>query len=201
MTASVRPTIEDYVAAFCDAQITRKAVMDLSTLLAQVVGTQIQGVLPAQRLQVGHKYFGGSSRRHHLDAFIANEHYGLQLGIDVKGLNSASSLGKNWNNRVGDLHELATNHHQNFPRAVMGGVLAIPYDGLTQNTLRNIERAMHRLGGRRAITNEVNRLEAAALLVISKAERAIRSDIPSPDSPARFERFAATMAEVFQERW
>ena len=199
--ASDRPTIEDYVAEFCDAQITRKAVMGLSTLLAQVVGAEIQALLPTQRLQVGHKYFGGSSRRHHLDAFIANEHYGLQLGIDVKGLNSVSSLGKNWNNRVGDLHELATNHHQNFPRAVMCGVLAIPYDGLTQNTLRNIERAMHRLGSRRAVTNEMTRLEAAALLVISKAERAIRPDIPSPDSPARFERFASTMAEIFQERW
>jgi hypothetical protein len=201
MTDSVRPTIEDYVAAFCDAQITRKAVMDLSTLLAQVVAAQIQALLPKQRVQVGHKYFGGSSRRHHLDAFIANEHYGLQLGIDVKGLNSASSLGKNWNNRVGDLHELATNHHQNFPRAVMGGVLAIPYDGLTQNTLRNIERAMQHLGARRAVTNEYNRLESAALLVISKAERTIRPDIPAPDSAARFERFASTMAQLFQERW
>ena len=53
MTDSVRPTIEDYVAAFCDAQTTgRKTVMDLSKLLAQVVAAQIQALLPKQRVQV-----------------------------------------------------------------------------------------------------------------------------------------------------
>src|SRR6476659_3820617 len=114
------PTLDDYVREFSHAPISRKAVMDLSAMLARVVGSQLQNELPGAKVEVGHHSFGGAVRRHHLDAFIANAHLGLQLGIDVKGLNSASSVGKNWNNRIGDLHELATNHHHTFPKAVMG---------------------------------------------------------------------------------
>ena len=170
-------------------------------MLAHVVGSALQDKLPGVAVEVGHRDFGGSVRRHHLDAFVANAQLGLQLGVDVKGLNSARSVGKNWNNRVGDLHELATNHHQNFPRGVMGGVLAIPREGITPNTLRNIETAMGRMGGRRAVANAHNLLECACLIVISKDERRIVDDIPSPGSALRVERFAEIMSSVFKERW
>lgn len=195
------PTLRDYVDAFCDAPLTRKAVMDLSSILAKVVGSQLQNELPGVAVEVGHKSFGGSIRRHHLDAFVANVHLGLQLGVDVKGLNSPSSVGKNWNNRVGDLHELATNHHQSFPKAVMGGVLAIPYEGLGENILRNIEKTMLNMGGRRATTNAHSLFEQASLIVISKERRLILPDIPKKGSPLRIEAFAAAMADVFKQRW
>lgn len=195
------PTIADYAAAFCAAPLTRKAVNDLSSMLAQVVGTQLMVHLPGFPVTVGHRSFGGSVRRHHLDVWIANEHLGLQLGIDVKGLNSSASAGKNWNNRVGDLHELASNHHQVFPKAVLGGVLAIPFEGLTPGTLNNIERSMFNIGGRRALANAHNQLECSSLLVISKERLEIIPNLPSPDSPLRFERFASTMAEIFRQRW
>lgn len=195
------PTLRDYVEAFCDAPLTRKAVMDLSTILAKVVGAHLQSELPGVNVEVGQKSFGGSVRRHHLDAWVANVHLGLQLGVDVKGLNSPSSVGKNWNNRVGDLHELATNHHLSSPKAVMGGVLAIPYEGLGENILRNIERAMLNMGGRRATTNAQNLLEQACLIVISKERRLILPDIPKKGGPLRIEAFAAGMADVFKQRW
>lgn len=195
------PVLRDYVEAFCDAPLTRKAVMDLSSVLAKVVGAMLQEQLPGAAVEVGHRAFGGSVRRHHLDAFIANEHLGLQLGIDVKGLNSPSSVGKNWNNRVGDLHELATNHHQNFPRAVMGGVLAIPYEGLGASILQNIERSMLNMGGRRGTANAQNLFEQAALIVISKERRLILPDIPQKGGPLRIETFAASIADIFKQRW
>lgn len=195
------PTLRDYVEAFCDAPLTRKAVMDLSTILAKVVGSMLQEQLPGVAVEVGHRAFGGAVRRHHLDAFVANEHLGLQLGIDVKGLNSPSSVGKNWNNRVGDLHELATNHHQSFPRGVMGGVLAIPYEGLGPSILQNIERSMLHMGGRRGTANAQNLFEQASLIVISKERRLILPDIPQKGGPLRIETFAASIADVFKQRW
>lgn len=199
--AGSRPTLDDYVRDFCLAPPTRKVAMDLSSTLAKVVGSQLQSELPGQVVEVGHRAFGGSVRRHHLDAFIANSHYGLQLGIDVKGLNSASSVGRNWNNRIGDLHELATNHHINFPKAVMGGVLAVPYEGLTEGVLKNIERAMRNLGGRRAVTNANNLLEQACLIVISKERQLILPDVPSQDGPLRIEAYARSLATIFRQRW
>lgn len=199
--AGPTPTMDNYVQAFCDAPITRKAVMDLSTMLARVVGSELQKELPGVLVEVGHRSFGGSIRRHHLDAFVANSHNGLQLGLDVKGLNSASSVGKNWNNRIGDLHELASNHHQIFPKAVMGGVLAIPYEGLTESVLKNIEKAMMNMNGRRAVSNAQSLLEQACLIVISKERRMILSEIPRPDGPLRIETYARSMAEVYLQRW
>jgi hypothetical protein len=175
--------------------------MDLSTILAKVVGAMLQERLPGVAVEVGHRAFGGSVRRHHLDAFVANEHLGLQLGIDVKGLNSPASVGKNWNNRVGDLHELATNHHQNFPRAVMGGVLAIPYEGLGASILQNIERSMLNMGGRRGTANAQNLFEQASLIVISKERRLVLPDIPQKGGPLRIETFAASIADIFKQRW
>lgn len=195
-----KATVEQYVVAFCKAPLTRKAVMDLSAMLAQVVGSQLRPELPGVNVEVGHRAFGGSVRRHHLDAFVANARLGLQMGIDVKGLNSPESVAKNWNNRVGDLHELAANHHLSFPRAVMGGVLAIPYEGISERTLANIERAMMNINGRRAVANTNNVLEVASLLVISKANRQIVDAIPDPNGPLRFEKFAQQMAEVFKQR-
>lgn len=195
------PTVAEYVSEFCDAPATRKAALDLSTLLAQVVGGQLQAMLPGFPVEVGQRVFGGSVRRHHLDAWVSNQNYGLQLGVDVKGLNSFSSVRKNWNNRVGDLHELSTNHHQHSPKAVMGGVLAIPYEDGAADLIRRIEKAILNLHGRRATTNNVSRLECSSLLVIDKAKRLILNDIPAVGSPIRFERFATIMAEVFLERW
>lgn len=200
-TKEPAPTMRDYVEAFCDAPLTRKAVMDLSSILAKVVGSQLQNELPGVAVEVGHKSFGGSIRRHHLDAFVANVHLGLQLGVDVKGLNSPSSVGKNWNNRVGDLHELATNHHQSAPKAVMGGVLAIPYEGLGDNILRNIEKAMLNMGGRRGTANSQNLFEQACLIVISKERRQILPSIPKKGGPLRIETFAASIADIFKQRW
>jgi hypothetical protein len=195
------PTLRDYVNAFCDAPLERKAVMDLSSLLAKVVGGMLQEQLSGVTVEVGQRSFGGSIRRHHLDAWVSNEHLGLQIGIDVKGLNSAASVGKNWNNRVGDLHELATNHHQSFPKAVMGGVLAIPYEGLGENILRNIERAMLNMGGRRGTANAQNQFEQASLIVISKERRLVLPDIPKKGGPLRIEAFAEAMADIFKQRW
>ena len=128
-------------------------------------------------------------------------HLGLQLGVDVKGLNSPSSVGKNWNNRVGDLHELATNHHQSFPKAVMGGVLAIPYEGLGENILRNIEKAMLNMGGRRTDGQRAEPVEQASLIVISKERRLVLPDIPKKGGPLRIEAFAEAMADIFKQRW
>jgi len=195
------PTLRDYVNAFCDAPLERKAVMDLSSLLAKVVGGMLQEQLSGVTVEVGQRSFGGSIRRHHLDAWVSNEHLGLQIGIDVKGLNSAASVGKNWNNRVGDLHELATNHHQSFPKAVMGGVLAIPYEGLGENILRNIEKAMLNMGGRRGTANAQNQFEQASLIVISKERRLVLPDIPKKGGPLRIEAFAEAMADIFKQRW
>jgi hypothetical protein len=195
------PTLQQYVAAFCDAPLTRKAVIDLSAMLAKVVGSQLQECLPAMDVRVGHRVFGGSVAQHHLDAFIANEHMGLQLGVDVKGLNSPSSVGKNWNNRIGDLSNMANNHHQHAPKAVMGGVLAIPFEGITSNTLSNIERAMLNMQGRRSWNNAHSLFEVLALVVISKSDRKILPDFPKGDGPLRIEKFASTMAEVFKQRW
>lgn len=194
------PTIEQYVTAFCDAPMTRAAVNQLSDLLARVVGVELQQRLPEEEILVGHRSFGGSNRRHHLDIFVADQHLGLRLGIDVKGLNSKSSVVKNWNNRIGDLHELALNHHSHFPNAVLGGVLAVPFEGLSEYVLKGIERAMFKLQGRRAIADAANLFEGAALLLISKEERRIIDSIPEPGSPIRYEVFGATIAKVYQER-
>jgi hypothetical protein len=195
------PTIEQYVAAFCDAPMTRAAVNQLSDLLARVVAGRLRPQLPQEEITVGHRSFGGSNRRHHLDIFIADQHLGLKLGIDVKGLNSKSSVGKNYNNRIGDLHELALNHHSHFRNAVLGGVLAVPYEGISEYVLRNLERSMFRLQGRRAIANADNLFECATLLVISKDVRRIIDTIPEPDSPLRYEQFEASLAGIYRERW
>lgn len=191
-------SIERYVRSFCETDGSRKSVNDLSALLARVVGGSLQQEVVGRKVEVGHRHFGGSVRRHHLDIWIANQHLGLQLGIDVKGLNSPESVGKNWNNRVGDLHELAVNHHSTFPRAVMGGVLAVPADS---TGLDRIEAAMRNLTGRRAVANAANLLECAALLVIDKQTGEVVADRPDPAGPLRFESFAASMARIFEERW
>lgn len=194
------PTIDDYVQAFCDAPLSRAAVNSLSDLLARVVAYDLQRRLPAEEILVGHRSFGGSSRRHHLDIFVADQHLGLRLGIDVKGLNSKSSVGKNWNNRIGDLHELALNHHSHFPNAVLGGVLAVPLEGLSDYVLKGIERSMFKMQGRRGIAEAPNLFECLSLIVISKSERRIIDDIPEPDSPLRHERFGACITAMFEHR-
>jgi hypothetical protein len=195
------PTLEEYVQEFCDAPMERGAVNRLSKMLARVIGAQLESMLPNVDLKVGPRSLGGTKRRHHLDAFVANAEHGLQLGVDVKGLNSGESVGKNWNNRIGDLHELATNHHSTSRKTVLGGVLAIPREGITPATMANIQRAMANLGGRRAIADAQNLLECACLIVISKEERRILDSIPESGSPLRIEIFAPTMAKIFKERW
>lgn len=195
------PTMNEYVAAFCDAPNTRKAVMDLSSMLARVVGQQIREALPKFELSVGEKAFGGSVAQHHLDAHISNEHLGLQLGIDVKGLNSGESVGKNWNNRIGDFHAMATNHHSTSPKAVMGGVLAIPFEGITARTHKKIEESMLNMQGRVSWNNHVSQFEGLALMVIHKTERRLMSEFPAAESPLRIEKFAATLAECLNQRF
>lgn len=46
-------TMQSYVEAFCDAPLTRKAVVDLSALLAQVIGAQLHAELPMVNVEVG----------------------------------------------------------------------------------------------------------------------------------------------------
>lgn len=53
-----KPNLRDYVDAFCDAPLTRKAVMDLSSILARVVGSMLQEELPGVAVEVGHRAFG-----------------------------------------------------------------------------------------------------------------------------------------------
>jgi len=194
-------TMQEYVESFCDLPSSRKEVTGLSSLLAHAIGREIREALPDADLVVGHRYFGGEIRRHHLDNFVANEHYGLQMGIDVKGLNNASSVRKNWNNRVGDFHELATNHHGHAPKAVLGGVLCVPFEGVPASVLKNLEKSMANLTGRRVVANAHNLLEVAALIVISKKDRKILTEIPDPNGPLRVEKFATALADVFNSRW
>lgn len=175
--------------------------MQLSRTLARVVGEQLRVLLPEAQLEVGRRTFAGSSRRHHLDAFVHSVDKGLQLGVDVKGLNSGLSVGKNWNNRIGDLHELAANHHTTSPKAVLGGVLAIPLEGITPTTLANIERAMLNLGERTAVSDSPNLLECACLIVISKEKRRIHEALPKSGSPLHVQNFAMTMARLYKQRW
>jgi hypothetical protein len=83
----------------------------------------------------------------------------------------------------------------------MGGVLAIPYEGLSEGLLRNIEKAMMNMGGRRAVTNAQNLLEQACLIVISKEQRLVLADIPLPNGPLRIETYARSLAGIFLQRW
>jgi hypothetical protein len=83
----------------------------------------------------------------------------------------------------------------------MGGVLAIPCENLTESVLKNIERAMGNLGGRRAVTNAHNLLEQACLIVISKERQMILPDFPASDGPLRIETFAKSIATIFRQRW
>ncbi len=194
------PTLRDYVEAFCDADpSSRGDVVRLSGLLAKVVGGELAKALPGYIVRVGHRKYGGVIRRHHLDIFVSTDDLGLQVGIDVKGLNSRESVGKNWPNRVGDLHEMSANHHDKFPYAVMGGVLAIPH-GVRAEQLANIERSMERLGGRRVPADPKDQMESLALLVIDKDKRQVVPDVPAPDSPLRYEKFVPTVVERLLER-
>jgi len=195
------PSLQQYVEEFCDAPLERGAVIQLSKTLARVVGEQLRVLLADVKLEVGRRTFAGSSRRHHLDVFAYSLDKGLQLGVDVKGLNSGPSVGKNWNNRIGDLHELAANHHATSPKAVLGGVLAIPLEDITPTTLANIERAMLNLGGRTAVGDTSNLLECACLIVISKEERRIHEALPEPTSPLHVQNFATAMARLYKQRW
>jgi hypothetical protein len=63
--AGLIPALDNYVREFCAAPLTRKAVMDLSSTLARVVGSQLQRELTEEMVEVGHRSFGGSIRRHH----------------------------------------------------------------------------------------------------------------------------------------
>lgn len=195
------PSLDQYVGAFCDAPLERGAVMALSKMLAGVIGAQLQLLLPEEQVVVGKRDFGGSKRRHHLDAFVHSTDAGLKLGLDVKGLNAASSVRKNWNNRLGDFHELASNHHGTFARAVLGGVIVVPQEEVPDQILSEIHRAMLNAEGRRAIADSPNLLECGCLVVINKAARSIVQDFPKQGSTLRIEVFAERMKQVFEERW
>jgi hypothetical protein len=190
-----------FIDAFCDAPMERKAVIDLSKLLAKSVGADLQKALPMVDLHVGETEFGGTRGGHHLDIYAKGDD-GLRLGIDVKGLNSGASVTKNWRNRVlNDFVAFATKHHQTYPSAVLGGVLVICADNVTSRTIANIEKALKDLNGRRATANVHGLLECVGLAIINKRDRVLLADRPSNDSGLRIEGFARTMASVFNQRW
>jgi hypothetical protein len=190
-----------FINAFCDAPLERKAVLDLSKLLAKNVGADVRRALPEVELHVGETEFGGTRGGHHLDVY-AKSTQGLQLGIDVKGLNSGASVTKNWRNRtLTDFVAFATKHHQTYPKAVLGGVLVICADDVTVATIGKIEKALGDLNGRRATANVHGQIECVALAIIDKAQRRLLADRPASTTGLRIESFAATVAQVFRDRW
>lgn len=201
-------TLSDYVKAFCAAPLARKEVNRLSRMLAHVVASQVEVELEARGvslpIEVGQRTFGGSVARHHLDAWIHDPTRGLMLGLDVKGLNAPGSVRRNWNNRIGDFEQLAAHHHKLALNAVLGGVLAIPVEELSDELLAKIETAMWKRGGRTHTANQQDQLEVTALMVISKQNQEIVTDVPSAAGTAavtRIEKFAPAIADLFVERW
>lgn len=201
-------TLTEYVQAFCSAPLARGEVNRLSRMLAHVVASQVETELAARGvtlpIEVGKPTFGGSRARHHLDAWIHEPSRGLMLGLDVKGLNKPQSVQKNWNNRIGDFEQLATHHHRLALNAVLGGVLAVPVEDLSDELLSKIEASMRKRGGRTHTANQQDQLEVTALIVISKQTKEILADVPAKSgvgAATRIESFAPRIAELFVERW
>ena len=126
---------------------------------------------------------------------------GLRFAFDSKTLNDTKSVGKNWQNMVNDLATEATTVHSRFPHAIVAFMVIIPYPCFSSNVGSAIIETLERLARRTSVDGPPYMAEAIALAIWNPEDGSIRSDIPSPTSSLRLERFSEQIATAYVLRY
>ncbi|MBA3642743.1 MAG: hypothetical protein H0W59_01575 [Chloroflexia bacterium] len=126
---------------------------------------------------------------------------GVRFIYDTKTLNDTKSVSKNWQNMVNDLATEAATVHSRFPLALVAFIVAIPAPCLPQARRLQIEGRLEGLA-RRVYANDPDYLaEVFSFVVWDPATGNIDSNIPSPTSPLRLERFHERAEQFYVERY
>lgn len=125
---------------------------------------------------------------------------GIRFAFDSKTLNDRKSVGKNWQNMVNDLATEATTVHSRFPYAVVALMVIIPIPCFG-NHQQPIIDTLERLTGRRNIDDPLHMAEAISLVVWHPNDGTISTNVPSPLSNLRIERFSEQVGMSYVGRY
>jgi len=135
------------------------------------------------------------------DYDVAYRPDGPRFVFDGKTLNSLKSAGKNWRNMINDIATESSSVHTRFPYCVMGFLLVMPIQALSNKYQIDIIRTLERLGTRMNVLDETHLSEAISFVVWDPTTGKILPNIPSPNSNVRIEKFSVKVFERYLERY
>jgi hypothetical protein len=189
-------------AAFCE--VFDKAVG--SALAAMLGGIPVvvpsrTALTPAQAdcVEVGPVRIVGGVRPQNFDVGYRPD--GVRFAFDSKSLNDSDSVGKNWQNMINDLATEATTVHSRFPQAVVAFMVIFPEPCIAQPRLSTVIQTLERMSKRIGYDEPFHRAEAISLILWDPYTGAINTDIPSPDSLLRVERFSEQIEAAYSSRY
>lgn len=126
---------------------------------------------------------------------------GARFAFDSKTLNDTDSLRKNWQNMINDLATEATTVHSRFPHAVVAFMVIIPMPCFIEPQRSAMIETLERLARRSSVEDPDYMAEATALVVWNPDDGSIETDVPTPASPLRIERFSAQIEAAYVSRY
>jgi hypothetical protein len=126
---------------------------------------------------------------------------GVRFAFDSKTLNDIGSLRKNWQNMINDLATEATTVHSRFPHAVVALMVIIPMPSFIEPQRSAMIETLERLARRSNVEDPDYMAEAISLVIWNPDDGSIETDVPSPASPLRLERFASQIEAAYVNRY
>ena len=135
------------------------------------------------------------------DYDVAYRPDGPRIVFDGKTLNSLKSAGKNWRNMINDISTESSSVHTRFPYCIMGFLLVMPKQALSDKYKVDIIRTLERLGTRKSVLDENHLSEAIAFVVWDPKTGKIDPNIPNSNSNIRIEKFSERVFHRYLERY
>lgn len=126
---------------------------------------------------------------------------GVRFAFDSKTLNDTDSLRKNWQNMINDLATEATTVHSRFPHAVVAFMVIIPIPCFIEPQRSAMIETLERLARRSSVEDPGYMAEAISLAIWNPDNGSIITDVPSPSSPLRIEKFSAQIEAAYVSRY
>jgi hypothetical protein len=126
---------------------------------------------------------------------------GVRFAFDSKTLNDRNSIGKNWQNMINDLATEATTVHTRFPHALVAFMVVYPKPCVMPAQQTATIQTLERLARRVNVDDPAHMAEALSLVLWNPDDGTIDTDIPSPLSPLRIEKFSEQVEAVYVSRY
>ena len=126
---------------------------------------------------------------------------GVRFAFDSKTLNDTDSLKKNWQNMINDLATEATTVHSRFPHAVVTFMVIIPTPCFIEPQRSAVIETLERLGQRVSVEDPGYMAEAISLVIWNPDDGRIETEVPSPTSSLRLEKFPAQIEAAYVSRY